>query len=201
VVGPQQAAALQDDRADRARRAQRRDADLGSLERRLSVLARERPELSRRLDALRADCRRLALSIPTGDQFGIHRDFYPDQVVVGEDGRLYLLDLDLYSEGTPALDAGNFLAHVSEQAVRHAADPAATGAVVEAFRERWLELAGEKNRWSLEVHTLLSIARHVALSAGFVDRRPWTGAILELAERRAASLQSFASTRSIEVAS
>jgi len=41
----------------------------------------------------------------------LHRDFYDKQVLVGPD-RLTLLDLDTITAGDPALDVGNFLAHV-----------------------------------------------------------------------------------------
>lgn len=184
-----------------ARRVHDVEGELSVLAERFSSLAREEPAWSRRLDALRGDCGRIAATIPADRTSGIHRDFYPDQVLVGEDGRLFLLDLDLYSEGDPALDAGNFLAHVVEQGLREGVDPGASAAVEEAFRERWLDLAGEERRWSVEVHTLLSLARHVSLSAGFVERRPWTEAILELAERRAASLEPFGRSRRAEVAS
>lgn len=184
-----------------ARRAHDVEAELDVLDRRLSSLSVEEPGLSRRLDELASDCRRLAATIPVDRTCGIHRDFYPDQVLVGDDGRLYLLDLDLYSEGDPALDAGNFLAHVYEQGLRDGSERPATAAVEDAFRETWLGLAGEEKRWSLEVHTLLSLARHVSLSAGFLERRPWTGAILELARHRAAALTSFARGRRAEVAS
>ena len=37
------------------------------------------------------------------DRTFIHRDFYPDQVLV-DGARVYLLDLDLYSLGEPPLD-------------------------------------------------------------------------------------------------
>lgn len=178
-----------------ARRFHDVESELEILDQKLSALAREEPALSRRLSALQAGCRRLAATIPARGPSGIHRDFYADQVLVGEDGRLHLLDLDLYSEGDPALDAGNFLAHVVEQNLREGVDPGTSRAVEEAFRETWLGLAGEGQRWSAEVHTLLSLARHVSLSAGFVERRPWTEAILELALRRAALLGSYARSR------
>lgn len=184
-----------------ARRVHGLEDELNVLGERFSSLARELPGLSRRLDALREDCRRIAATIPAGRTSGIHRDFYPDQVLVGEDGRLFLLDLDLYSEGDPALDAGNFLAHVVEQGLREGVDPGANAAVEEAFRESWLDLAGEERRRSVEVYTLLSLARHVSLSAGFVERRAWTEAILELTERHAAWLGLFGRSRQAEVAS
>ena len=51
--------------------------------------------------------------------------------IVG-DGRLYLLDFDLYCLGDPALDAGNFIAHVTEQSLRELGDATALAPVEEA---------------------------------------------------------------------
>ncbi len=48
---------------------------------------------------------------------GIHRDYYPDQVLI-DGGRAYLLDLDLHSEGDGALDVGNCVGHITEYALR-----------------------------------------------------------------------------------
>jgi aminoglycoside phosphotransferase (APT) family kinase protein len=76
-----------------------------------------RPEWADRLERLAAACGALAASLSMCEAGTIHRDFYPDQVLVDGD-RLYLLDLDLYCLGDPALDIGNFCAHLVEQALR-----------------------------------------------------------------------------------
>lgn len=55
---------------------------------------------------------------------GIHHDFYGDQVIVMGD-RLWLLDLDLYCQVHPALDMGNFIAHITEFSLREWGNPAA----------------------------------------------------------------------------
>ena len=41
-----------------------------------------------------------------------HNDFYDDQLLVQEDGRLALVDLEDIGPGDPLLDVGNFLAHL-----------------------------------------------------------------------------------------
>ena len=51
----------------------------------LADVARDRPGWAGRLDRLLGACRRLGSSIPEPAPRGIHRDFYPDQVLV--DGR------------------------------------------------------------------------------------------------------------------
>jgi thiamine kinase-like enzyme len=69
----------------------------------------------------------------------IHRDFYPDQILVDRD-RLWLVDLDLCCQGDPALDIGNFIAHITEQSLRQTGDPSAMeqeAALREAFIQAW----------------------------------------------------------------
>ncbi|MBA3651948.1 MAG: aminoglycoside phosphotransferase family protein, partial [Chthoniobacterales bacterium] len=83
------------------------------LHERLPLVAQSRPQLADRLDRLLAAVDELASTIPQVRRCGIHRDFYPDQVMVDND-RLYLLDFDLYCEGDPAIDLGNFVAHLRE---------------------------------------------------------------------------------------
>lgn len=41
-----------------------------------------------------------------------HNDFYDDQMLLMEDGRLALVDLEDIAPGDPTLDVGNFLAHL-----------------------------------------------------------------------------------------
>ncbi|HEY3221716.1 MAG TPA: phosphotransferase, partial [Gemmatimonadales bacterium] len=86
--------------------------ELRILHERLDALAAQWPDLGKgrgghRLGRLLAACDRLAATIPAPppEPCGIHRDFYPDQVLVAGE-RLYLLDFDLYSHGDPALDIG-----------------------------------------------------------------------------------------------
>ena len=70
---------------------------------------------------LLARCRKLAGGLPALAPRALQRDFYPDQVIVGPGG-LALVDLDLFAEGDAALDAGNFVAHLSEWALRERGD-------------------------------------------------------------------------------
>src|SRR5262249_28186884 len=61
----------------------------------LSRFCQARPAWTARLERLLAACDRLGASVPEPQLRGIHRDFYPAQVLV--DGtRLYLLDFDLF---------------------------------------------------------------------------------------------------------
>src|SRR5438093_11290471 len=124
------------------------------------------PQWAQRLDHLLVSCDRLRASVPSPSPCGIHRDFYADQVIV--DGpRLYLLDFDLYCEGDPALDVGNFLGHVTEQSLRTQGCPEALVEVERGMEERFVELSGEATRPSLRAYAMLTLVRHVYLSTLF----------------------------------
>ena len=69
-------------------------------------------------------CDRLGAGTLKPEPCGIHRDFYADQVIVAGP-RICLIDFDLYCEGDPALDIGNFLGHIQEQSLRSLGDPEA----------------------------------------------------------------------------
>src|SRR2546428_4337248 len=100
-----------------------------------------------------------------------NRDFYPDHALLDGE-RLYLLDFDLYCEGDPALDAGNCVAHITEQSVRTRGDPDALADREAALEDRFVELAGEPARQAVRAYALLTLARHVYLSTQFADRQP-----------------------------
>jgi len=161
--------------------------ELRILHERLDALAAQRPDLGgvHRLGRLLAACDRLAATIPAPEPCGIHRDFYPDQVLVAGE-RLYLLDFDLYSHGDPALDIGNCIGHITEQAVRTRGDPRALADREAALEDRFVALTGEQMRPAVRAYALLTLARHVSLSAQRVDRQSFTARLLELCEERLA---------------
>lgn len=105
----------------------------------------------------------------------IHRDFYPDQVLI-DGARVWLLDLDLYANGDPAVDTGNFLAHLDEYAIRHGWNPASLSHQAAAF------LAGYATLHAVPANTdllrAISVARHIGIASTFPDRRHTPPAIL-----------------------
>ncbi|HYO50385.1 MAG TPA: phosphotransferase, partial [Chloroflexia bacterium] len=161
--------------------------ELRILHERLPLVAQEEPGWARRIERLLSACDRIGASLPRATRTGIHRDFYADQVLV-DGNRLYLLDFDLYCEGDPALDAGNFLGHMREQSVRSLGDPYVLGHQEEALEERFVELHGEQVRRAVKVYTALTLARHVYLSTLFPERRRSTQTLLEIAEEECARL-------------
>jgi Phosphotransferase enzyme family len=153
------------------------------LEHCLQAVATIAPGWRRRLKRLLGECQRLAEATPEPQYCGIHRDFYPDQVLY--DGRwLHLLDFDLYCRGDPGLDIGNFLGHITEHSLRMYSDPAALSSVERALEERFVELSGERVRPSVRAYAVLTLVRHIYLSTRFPDRRPWTERLLYLCEQR-----------------
>jgi hypothetical protein len=102
--------------------------------------------------------------------------------VLLEGDRLWLLDLDLYCKGDPALDAGNFLGHVTEQALRTRGTPDAFILFERGFEDRFVALTGEEARTAVRVYTVLTLARHVYLTTRFPERRAHTEAVLALCE-------------------
>ncbi len=159
------------------------DDELGILAERFARLAIERPELAARLHWLQAGCVELAQSLRDRPTCGIHRDFYPAQLLAQGD-RLWLLDFDLYGEGDPALDVGNFLGHLTEQALRVYGRAQALAESEQAFATRYVELSGDRSNAAIEAWKTLSLARHVSISHQFPERRAVTEPLLAWCERR-----------------
>jgi hypothetical protein len=166
--------------------------ELRILQERLSVVAQQVPRWANRLKLLLGACERLGATVPESVPRGIHRDFYPDQVIV-DGSRLYLVDLDLYCAGDPSLDIGNFLGHVKEQGLRTLGHADALLDREAAFEERFVELAGEAARPSVRAYTTLTLARHISLSRQLAGRGHCTESLLELCEAR---LETVSETRS-----
>jgi hypothetical protein len=155
--------------------------ELRILHERVPAVGRAEPQWADRIERLLEACNRLGTATPEAVPCGIHRDFYADQVIVGGP-RLHLIDFDLYCEGDPALDIGNFLGHLTEQSLRTLGDPEALAHVEGALEERFVELSGEKTRSTIHTYKLLTLARHVHLSTLYPERRSFTRSLLELCE-------------------
>src|ERR1041384_6961558 len=96
--------------------------ELRILHEKLPLVSEAKPQLREKIVQILAACDRLAASLNPPTPCGIHRDFYPAQVLV--DGpRICLLDFDLYCLGDPALDIGNFIGHLTELGLRQHENP------------------------------------------------------------------------------
>ncbi len=159
------------------------EEEMAILHDRLSRVIVQYPQWQTRLEQVLAQCDRLASSIGSNLICGIHRDFYPDQVLV-DGSRLYLLDFDLFAGGDRELDIGNFNGHLIEQSLRLLGDPNALATQQAALSDRFIQISGEATHHELEVYTTLTLVRHIYLSTQFPERQPFTEAILEHCEHR-----------------
>ncbi len=159
--------------------------ELEILDGRLSGVAESKAVWAVRLADLRNACHQLARRLPNVSPRPIHRDFYHDQLLL-EANRVWLLDLDLLCAGDPALDAGNFVGHLHEWAIRSPADAPALRAAAAVFTDRYLELNGNCPAETVEIYATLTLARHVSISTQLADRAPFTEDILRMCEERCA---------------
>ena len=131
--------------------------ELRILHERFRLVGAINPSWCARLWAILDACDHLGAALPEPVPRPIHRDFYPDQVIV--DGhRLYLLDFDLCCLGDPALDIGNFVGHLKEYALRQLGDPEALAEQEAALVERFAQLSGPQVLPSVRAYTTLTLA-------------------------------------------
>jgi aminoglycoside phosphotransferase (APT) family kinase protein len=168
-----------------ARRTHTIDDELRILDHRLADVQTTHAQLAARVDKVRLGCRALAEHLGVRPISGIHRDFYPDQLVVDRP-QISIVDFDLYCDGDPAVDIGNFLAHLTELALRTLDDPHGLDDCRQTFLAEYLALAGEQNHAAVQVYETLSLARHISLSTEFQDRQAFTEPLLALIEQRLA---------------
>jgi hypothetical protein len=165
-------------------RAHTFDDELKILRERLSAASAQQPQLAPRILAVLAACERSAQQLAAPLARLIHRDFYPAQILV-EPSRVWLLDLDLCSMGDPALDIGNFVAHVEELSLRTFGDAARWKKFEADLIAEYLGRANETTREQIDAWTFLSLARHIWISTQFPERREFTERLLALCEARA----------------
>ncbi len=168
-----------------ARRRHTMEDELHILHERLPLVMQMEPRWSKRLERILEKCDRLGNSLVDPRTCGIHRDFYADQVLVDQ-SRLYLIDWDLYCQGDPGLDIGNFLGHLTEWSLRKLGDPQALLDRQQAMEERFVQLTGEAVRPALAAYATLTLVRHIHISSQFSDRRAFTELLLQLCEERLA---------------
>lgn len=158
--------------------------ELDILHKCLMQVSTANPHWASRITRLLDACDRLGATLPeTVATTGIHRDFYADQVLVNSD-HIYLIDLDMYCEGDPGLDIGNFIAHITEYSLRTLGDPEALLECEQALAERFLQLSGKQFQHSMQVYADLSLVRHIYLSTQFPERQAYTESLLVLCEQR-----------------
>ena len=136
-----------------------------------------------RLGRIMNACERLGASVPQTKPCGIHRDFYPAQVIV-RDRHLCLIDFDLYCLGDPALDVGNFIGHMTEESLRTRGNATALSECEQTLEDSFVALSGAARRPAVRAYTTLTLARHIYLSTQFPERTPFTEQLMDLCEQR-----------------
>ncbi len=157
--------------------------ELDVLRRRLGELAANLPVLAADADDILAGCEVVAARLPQATARPLHRDFYPDQILVNGEA-LWLVDLDLAAMGDPALDVGNFVAHLIDAGVRHQRDPAALDHHVRAFVASWQDASAPEPHDRVAAWTVLALARCVAIAGSRPDRRHAAPALARLTTAR-----------------
>jgi len=157
--------------------------ELKILQEKLPTVACKMPHLERRIDNVLSGCRRLSEETSSRIEVGIHRDFYPDQVVIDGE-RIYVLDHDLYCMGDPCLDIANFCAHLIERGIREPANAVAWEHASNAILNDFVTLSSCFDASVVESYLTLSLARHIYLSTQFPKRRYTTETMLQICERR-----------------
>jgi aminoglycoside phosphotransferase (APT) family kinase protein len=135
------------------------DDELGVLRTNLDGLAVRQPALCEEIARLQRRLNHIAQPLRRRTTRAVvHRDFYHDQVMAdGDDCRL--VDLDLVAIGDPALDIGNFMAHLIDECWRG-----------RLAAERAVSLSDHLcGAYRILAPTAIdddSLARHIALSLG-----------------------------------
>jgi hypothetical protein len=138
------------------------------LHERLSLLQHNK-EYGTAVKEIDARCRSIAAELERTTRHLIHRDFYPDQVLINEPS-LVLLDLDLSSMGDGQLDVGNFIAHLMEWSLRRGKTASALQGVCDAMSHAYCEAIKEASPDTITSYVLLSLARHIELSTRLPGR-------------------------------
>ncbi len=160
--------------------------ELAILEARLDALAQRRPDWANRLELLLRAARQQAARARPVALRPIHRDFYHDHLLHSAAG-FYLIDLDLICLGDPAVDIGNFTAHLTELALREHGD-------ADHFAWWQARFAGAACRaphgarpGNVRIYEFLSLIRLIEIAERMPERRAAAGPLLELCETLAAT--------------
>lgn len=160
--------------------------ELETLRQRLKQAATTRPAWAARIADVSRACEQLALALSPTPGLFLHRDFYPAQLLLTDarPGQLAVLDFDLAALGPPSLDAGNYIAHLREQALRDYGDDKALAVHEDAFLAAWLARSAAADIANISIFTTLALARHIAISLLFPERHHTTASLLALCEAR-----------------
>ena len=162
------------------------ESELEILRDRLAKAQTTLPQWAKRIANVLDRCETLAQHLSETPFATVHRDFYQDQILerYGRPGHIVLLDFDLLCQGHAALDAGNYIAHIQELALRLYGGIDALKAHEDAFLRQFLADSETAKQKEVEIYTTLSLARHIYISTLFDNRKHTTETLLKLCESR-----------------
>ncbi len=140
------------------------------------------PRESLRVERIIENCYAIGESIEERISAPIHRDFYHDQIMFSRE-QTFLVDLDLVSMGHPALDVGNFLAHLSEHGIRQFSNAYHWHQEESEVINRYLARLPQVSPKDISAFKALSFARHIFISWKIISRRNKISQVIETAER------------------
>jgi aminoglycoside phosphotransferase (APT) family kinase protein len=149
--------------------------EMQALEQRLHEVAKLQPAWSMTLERIWQKCLSLAAHLDVPLEQTIHRDFYFDQILLGE--QVTLLDFDLLALGDPALDVGNYLGHLTELGLREG-HVEAYALQEEAFLEHYQDCCQQDIATRALAYQYLTLARHIWISTRIPERQKWTASLI-----------------------
>ena len=164
-------------------RCHTRDNEFRILREKLQATCEELPSLAPRIRRILSACEVLLCKIPDTKNVSLHRDFYPEQILVDGD-RVWLLDLDLNASGDPMVDLGNFIAHLHELSLRNYRHSYAYLSHEHAFLTGYQSVSGCQRNMTISAYVTLTLARHIAISRLVAGRTHTTVDLVTQCERR-----------------
>jgi aminoglycoside phosphotransferase (APT) family kinase protein len=158
--------------------------ELRILDERVRSVSRRKPEWRDRLEPLRMMADEHGRHTVPARLRPIHRDFYHDHLLINA-RHAHLLDLDLVSMGDPAVDLGNFSAHLIELGLREAADPHHFSAWQHSFEEHYRRRVADASPRNIRLYEWLSLLRLVEIGESIAARRPTNEQLLQICEELA----------------
>jgi aminoglycoside phosphotransferase (APT) family kinase protein len=153
------------------------------LQQRLSALAERQPQWRDRVMRLGDAASRLALQARPARQRTIHRDFYHDHLLC--DGKaVHIIDLDLFCLGDPAVDIGNYTAHLIELGLRTNGNADHERNWRLAFEHHYRQRVGDVAPENIHIYEILSLMRLIEISDRMPERRGATEALIACCEDR-----------------
>ena len=142
-----------------ARTPQDAVAAVGSAARQVGVLL---PALEDAVAGLAHDLSRRLAALPVAEPVTVHGDFSADQVVVGTDGELVLLDLDRAALGDAAEDlASVFAARVAAEVLQHGPGGPSARALLRTLSEGYADSRALPDPEAVAVHAAAHLLRRV----------------------------------------